>query len=445
LPFPVQPNPVTWSKNEIITVPRLRADLSNLAWLLTLRPTLIAVSASGLQTVNSATVTPVFLDTEILDNWNGHTAGAVASAATYNAKLAGWYLCDGDVLFNTAAGSGEWGAGIEVVQNSVKSDLFGQVLVSDGVNPAAPGASDLVQLNPGTSDTVAMFAFQNTGVAVGTGQDGYFTAQWAGMPTTSFTGSITGTVVSSPQAAALWPPGSGTTITNAGGIAAGAVSMTVQSATGMITGGTLGLDYYQGQAVSPMAETVSITSVAGLTIGISATAYPHGGTASEGTVAVPVSAAWMNQQARDVINFLAYPPMLRAKASATQALATQGFPASTQITLGAVTVDNFSGFSASTYTFPVSGVYYVYACVPFGSGGANNYHVGISISGGTVQWGDGVRNQSAAVAGSATFRRHIRVTAGQTLTLRACITTNAVSTTNSSNAYAVLIAVWRGF
>ena len=92
--------------------------------------------------------------------------------------------------------------------------------------------------------------------------------------------------------------------------------MTVGETTGMIVGATLGLDYYEGAPVSPMAEPVTITSISGTTIGISATAYPHGGTLTPGYVAIPVSAAWMNQQVRDIINFLAYPPICRLTSSA---------------------------------------------------------------------------------------------------------------------------------
>lgn len=443
MPFPVQPSPRTWLKNDIITVPRLRADMSNLAQLLTMRPVLVAQAALGTFGANTGVISPVILDTEFLDNWNGHIAGASAQA-TYTAKLTGWYLCDGVLTYSTVAGTGQWEAGIQAVQNSVTSNSTGQILTSNGVNNAAPGASDLVQLNSGTSDTVSLFAFQNSTATAAVGSSTWFKTEWVGLPTTGFTGSVTGTVVTSPQPAALWPPGAGTQITNVGGIAAGATSMTVGANTGMVVNGTLGLDFYEGQAMVPTAETVSVTSVSGTTIGISATTYPHGGTATPGYVAVPVSAAWMNQQCRDLINFLAYPPMLRATATTTQAVAVQVFPASTQITLGGVTVDNFSGFSASTYTFPVSGVYYVYGCVPFAAG-VNNYHLGISISGGTVQWGDSIRNQTAGNAGAPSVRKHIRVTAGQTLTLQACIVNTAVSTVINANAFAVLIAVWRGF
>ena len=441
--FPLQPGPITWSAGEALTAPRLRADATNLAWLLTKRPLLVASQQTTAQTVPGSTVTAVFLDTEYADNWNGH---AIASAS-YAAQFGGWYLAEGVAFISGTSTSCYYGSGIQTTQASSTSDLFGNILCANGVDVTGPACADLVQLNPFTSDIVSMFAYQNSGGSPDLATPGaYFTVQWCGLGTSlpGGEGNINGTVVTSPQPAALWPPGSGTLITNAGGINAGATSMTVIANTGMVAGGSLGLDYYEGQAVSPMAETVTISSVTGLTIGISATSYPHGGTNSPGYVAVPVSAAFMNQQVRDVVNYLAYPPMLRVHGS-TQSLTTQTFPASTQINLTTVTLDNFSGWNGTSheYVFPQSGVYYVYGQVPF-QAAINNYSAGISINGGTVQWGDSIRTQTSLI-NCATVRKTVRVTAGQTLTLQACVDNNNVTLESASNSYATLLALWRGF
>jgi hypothetical protein len=444
LSFPLQPDPITWAPGMALTAPRLRADPANLAALLAKRPILAASQQTTAQTVPGSTITPVDLDTEYNDNWNGHTI----AAATYAAQLPGWYLAEGVALIGGTSTSCFYGSGIQVVQAGVTSDLLGNILCANGVDTTGPACADLVQLNPFTADTVCLFAYQNSGGSPDLATPGaYFTAQWVGLGTTfpGGEGSVNGTVVTSPQPAALWPPGSGTLITNAGGIASGATSMTVGETTGMIVGGSLGLDYYQGNPTSPMAETVTITSVTSLTVGISATSYPHGGTASPGNVSIPVSAAFMNQQVRDVINYLAYPPMLRVHGS-TQTISTQSFPASTQVNLTTVTLDNFSGWSASSheYVFPQAGVYYVYGQVPF-QAAVNNYSAGISIGGGTVQWGDSVRNQTGTLINCATVRKHVRVTAGQTLTLQTSVANNNVTLESASNSYASLLAVWRGF
>jgi hypothetical protein len=443
LSFPLQPDPVTWTAGEAVTAPRLRADPTNLAALLTKRPLLSASQQSAAQAIPGSTITPVTLDTEYNDNWNGHSPGASA----YAAQLPGWYLAEGVALITGSSTSCFYGSGIQAVQAGVTSDLFGNILCANGVDTTGPACSDLVQLNPFTSDTVALFAYQNSGGTPDLDTPGaYFNVQWAGLGSTlpGGEGGVNGTVVSSPQAAALWPPGSGTLITNGGGIAAGATSMTVGATTGMVVGGSLGLDYYQGNPVSPMAETVTITSVASLTIGISATSYPHGGTASPGNVAIPVSAAFMNQQVRDVCNFLAYPPMARMRGS-SQSLSAQTFPAATQINLTTVTLDNFSGWNASSheYVFPVAGVYYVFGQVPF-QAAVNNYSVGISVNGGTIQWGDSLRSQTSLLS-CPVVRKHIRVNAGDAVTLQANVAGSGVTLENVSNSYATLLVIWRGF
>jgi hypothetical protein len=84
---------------------------------------------------------------------------------------------------------------------------------------------------------------------------------------------------------------------------------------------------HRGAAYQNIAEPVSITSVAGTTIGITAALYPH---VQGAPVSVPVSAAFLNQQVRDTSNFLAYPPLCRAVAQTTQSIAATTSPAGTQ-------------------------------------------------------------------------------------------------------------------
>jgi hypothetical protein len=445
LSFPLPPAPITWTAGQNITAPELRADPANLAWLLTKRPLLAASQLTAAQAITENTRVAVTLDTEYVDNWNGHTIGD----APYAAQFAGWYLAEGTIIINGTAQAGNVIAGIEATQNSTTNALYGGRNVPNGTNISGPTCADLVQLNPFTGDTVNLFAYQSIAGSEDLAEPGaYFSVQWAALPTniTEGEGWINGTVVASPEPAALWPPGSGTLLTAS--IAAGAMSMTVGETTGMIVGGTLGLDYYEGSPVSPMAEAVTITSISGTTIGISATAYPHGGTETPGYVAIPVSAAFMNQQVRDCINFLAYPPICRlTNAASTQTVESQTFPAGTPVTFTVLTVDNFRGWnSGENYIFPASGVYYVYGQVLLESA-EMNMSAGISISGGTIQWGASVRTAGTAEPLCATVRREIRVTAGQYVTLYC--TQNSGGTlsllTGGGDAYSTLVIVWRGF
>lgn len=434
--FPVAPAPRTWAAGDFPTAGRLRADPVNLAWLLTQRPMFAGAQLISAQPIGTSSVTGVEIDTEYLDNWYGHTV----ASSLYVPQLAGWYLADGTALYSSTAVAA-YGAGIEPTQNGTPAVLF-VFTCGNGVNAPGPQCSDLVQLNPATSDTVRLVGWQTTGVSQNMLTPGaYLSVGWAGLPTS--VGGVTGTVVTSPQPAALWPPGAGTTISNGGGIAAGATSITVASAAGIVTGATLGLDFYEGAAVQPWAEQVTVTSVAGTTLGITATAYAH---AQGAPVAVPVSAAFMNQQVKDTINFLAYPPMCRlSNFGSAQTIPSQTFPAGTAISFASATCDNFSGWNGtSEYVAPVSGVYYVYGQVATASS-TGTFSAGIGVSGGTIAWGDSVRTQTAQIT-VATVRKHLRLTAGQYLQLFGSQSSGAARAVSlASNCYCTLIALWRGF
>jgi hypothetical protein len=319
-----------------------------------------------------------------------------------------------------------------------------------GVTVGALGA-ELYQFNTfaNTGDSLLQYEFADavSNPPVPSLVAGGLMLEWVGLPTSGLTGYSApyGTVVASPQAAAPFPPGPGTTLSN--GISAGATSVTVASSTGMVPGGTLGLDYTAGTLYQPVAEPVSITSVAGTTIGITATSYAH---ATGAPVAVPVSAAFLNQQSRDIINFLAYPPLLRAAGNGTtQSLPTQTFPAGTQITHLAASIDTFGGFASNEYTVPISGCYLVYGQV-YMAGSTHNtaYSAGIQVNSGTIQWGTAFFSDtsSGAVTLCPTFERVLRLNAGDTVQLFGTQSSaSAMNTVSLSNTNSRLIMVWRSF
>lgn len=417
------------------------------------RPMLLAVSQT-LQALSSGSATLINFEQFVpLNTWNVPVINATSTNPYYQIPFAGWYLVQVDQAVTTGGvpQNFKYAAGFNSVVNgagAVNTD-GGAVTASSTVGVGAGvAACELFQFNTfaNTADTVATYAFTNNGVS-GTSVQTATMFEWVGLPTTSltsYTGPV-GTVVSSPQLAAAFPPGPGTTL--AAPVSAGATSITVASNTGMVTGGTLGLDYEQGMIFQPVAETVSITSVSGTTIGISAAAYPH---VSGAPVAVPVSAAFMNQQCRDMINFLAYPPMLRVQPTATQSIPSQVFPAGTQITnltrLGTGNLDNFTGFATNTYTIPVAGVYFVYGQVYYaGSASAFSYSAGLQVDAGTIQWGVYSRSGTAgAQTVCATVRRNLRFTAGQTIKLYGSQNSGAAMNTVAAGAtFSKLMAVWR--
>lgn len=408
-PYPVVPQPVSWSPRKQILTGLLRGDLTNAAILLANRPLFAGSQVTTGQSLTGPGTNLVKLDTENVDGWQMHQV----PASTIACRFPGFYLIDGYVEGTAIGLTQSIATGVRQVINGTVTDVFGGCGPGNGLADQGYTTAHLVQLDPSTGDECALIASPTTGC---TCSQAAVKAEWVGLPSTSSVWP-TGTVVTSPQPASPWPFGA-TTITNVGGIAAGATSMTVSDPTGIVVGGSLGLDYLAGQAVSPLAETVTVTSVAGATIGITATLYPHGGSLSPGAVAVPLSAAFLNQQARDMIDFLCYPPLAMASYTpGSTTIPSQTFPAGTAMPLPTVGPDNFGGMASSTYTFPVSGVYYVFG-VAQATGVNFTLNAGLSVNGGTTQWGTAVNNTSAStVELGATVRRHLRVTAGETLQL----------------------------
>ena len=412
------PSPRTWSAGDDITTPRLRGDMTNLASLLTSgRPFFVGANFESTG-IGAATVTAIPVSVTYANNWNVTLGGT--HQTIYVVPFAGWYL----VTNNTTV----TGFTSSPLQDKLAVGFYDNSNVADGgsvpgsVTNVLVGASgmDLYQCNVG--DDLQWYIFTTIGTTLLTS---WMTAEWVALPTSGLSdyAGPYGTEVSAPAAAALFPPGPGTTVTAP--VTAGATSITVAANTGMVVNGTLGLDYANGQLNAAVAEANTITSVSGTTIGISAAAFPH---SSGAPVAVPVSAAFLNQQCRDAVNFQSYPPILRAISSTTQTIASSSFPPTVSgnptnqiTTLGTTTVDNFGGFSGSgTYTFPLAGVYLVYGQIYYaGSTSTTAYGAGISISGGTIQWGTVSESQTSS--GVKTFcmtvNRNVRVTAGQALTL----------------------------
>jgi hypothetical protein len=516
-PFPVIPSPRTWSPEDPILTSYLRADPGNAINLLVNPPLFSGSQTTTGTSVPNGTTTPLPLDTELVDTWAAHQI----PNAVVTAMLEGWYLCEGFAQIQVTSTAARAIAGVEYTQNGVVSDVYGASTSAQGTTSQAPtpGVADLVLLNafttsysftavpassqftapasaysngtpvvlsgttlpggfsPGlvyyvvaasgshfqlssaaggspvtvtsagsgivqATDTVSLTATQSGAGANYNLKYGYLTTQWVATPS--------GLAISNPVAPAPWPPAAGIFLVT--GCAAGAVSIQVSSTAGMVVGGTLGLD-----AGSPVAEQVVITGISGTTISVTPTAYPH---LPNAPVAVPVSAAWMNQQVRDQIEFLTYPPMARLNNNgSSQSLSSTSFPgvsAAINWVQGASLVganawlDNFGGWSSSNpsrYTFQLGGIYYLYGQVFVnGSSSAFSVSAGLRINGGTAQWGDVVPGAGAGGAMCATVRHHLRVNAGDYVEVVG--TQNLGSTLSLQSGAPQLcrfVALWRGF
>lgn len=450
LPGITYPQPRTWEAGDPVTVPRLRGDGYNMAALSFggAKPLLKAGNSSG--TIPSQEPNGfVFFTTAALNSWNVNVVTPAFDNQWYPVPLAGWYLVHGDIVLSVASSSGpadsSFTTSLTFLQNGGTIITAGGILAGSSASTQLIGATatELIQLNPGTTDSVAMGAYQTTTAAAPI-NNASLMVEWVGLPTdtiTPYTGPY-GVVVTDPQPALPFPAPA---TTLSGTIAAGGTVAAVTLPQSIVTGATIGLGYQNGQPWVPGAETVTVTSAGGTLTGITATSYPH---AAGEPVAVPVSAAFMNAQLRDAVNFLACPPMFRAYQTSAQSIPSGD---ATQLTGWTVTQDNFSGWNSSEnyWVAPVSGVYLIYGLAALtGSTSGFEYGVAVSISDGTLQYGQysycdaPSPHVGSAVPVAAPFRRHMRLTAGETVALYGQQNCGAAMDTTTSS---LLIIVFRSF
>jgi hypothetical protein len=432
-PYPVLPAPRTWSATDKLLTPLLRADPGNALLLMANPPLVIAGQTVTGQSIPTSTDTTLTLDTDLTDTWGAHAI----PAKTVAPPLAGWYLAEG--FPNLASiSSGTAIAGIQAVQGGVTANCDGGRGAGNGVSDSLPNVADLVQVNPATGDTIALYCAQTSGSAK-TLASAWLKAEWVA--------ASSGTVVASPVPAGPWTTGATVLLEAA---AAGDTTVFVSDPSGIAAGTVIALDYGL-----PAQENVTVSSVSGQTLVTGACAYPHPALAP---VAVPVSAAWMNQQVRDKIRFLAYRPIARLTTQGgSQSLPSQSWPAGTAITFanpagaGLRCVDNFGGWAAGNptrYTFPLPGTWYLYGQVYLAdTSSAFTVSAGLAINGGTIWWGDRTLTAgSASEFACATVRRVVRAAAGQYAEVYGSQGSGGSRTVQATAiAHSRMLCVWRGF
>lgn len=439
-------SPRTWSTADLVTTPRLRSDMYNLAALTggQGRPFFYGITTPNVPA--NATTFGNF-QTEA-NSWNtfltqggqGLVTNISGTSNLYPIPLPGWWLCQGNGAQRPISGGlstsfFSWGfvftQGTAVTAS--RTDL-GQCLgPSNGTFSVGIGSSsgELLLFNPASGDAIGIYAFNNVAAGCTSQQNAMF--EWVGMPGTSSINGVTytgpvGTVVASPKPASLWPSGQGGTLT--AGMVPTATFANLSPTTGVRTGGSIGLGYLNGQAATPTAEVVSVTSVNGGAVGISAAAYGH---STGDPVSVPVGAAFLNEQIRDQSNFFFYPPLLRAVQGTAS---VQSIPNNTWTTVNLAlsgsgitgTIDNFSGFASNTYTFPVSGTYLIIGTV-YMTGGTANWGARLIDNNSVTYSGDFFTTAATNVL-AMSVRRELRFTAGQTIALQVFQTTGGNNNTN---------------
>lgn len=140
------------------------------------------------------------------------------------------------------------------------------------------------------------------------------------------------------------------------------------------------------------------------------------------------------------LNFLANPPVFRASLLSSQSLANNS---AVPITLGSTAdVDNYSGWTASTYTVQRPGLYLCHGLVCFSANSTSARRAGLKINGGTTYWGPGYNAPSAGRC-SATKTQIFSLQAGDTIQLMA--EQNSGSSLALSNADQTrMFCVWLG-
>lgn len=168
------PAPRTWSANDLVTVPRLRADAVDAIALLRARPLFVGQATTGPSWASGAD-NSLGMDAELVDSWDGHVTQTVGSALSsqYWAPLPGWYLCRAVVPFGyTSATQFLFAAGFAGVNNGGPFAVTrGALLLNGSTRALAAQVTDLVPQTltsapGGGGDWIQATAIQNTGSPV---------------------------------------------------------------------------------------------------------------------------------------------------------------------------------------------------------------------------------------------------------------------------------------
>lgn len=428
MPYPpAAPVPRTWSPQMQVKAGYLRADVSAACQVLG-TPAMFTGSQQSSQSVANASDVAVQLDTDQYDNLNAHVS-TISKPNVYG-MFPGWYLAQGVTPIDYTGGNGAVKAGVGFSSSGGAVVVYyGQRMPLSGTGGqlSSPVVAKLVQMvNTGTvggasNDYCQLVVNQTSGggqsTHSGTNLFPQFQVKWASAGTGT-------TVASLPLGYAPQWPSPATALTAQA--ASGTASISVASATGLIAGGTLGLD--QGTS---LAETVTIAnSYAPGSLTVPLTANLANTHASGAAVAVPVSAAFLNNGAlRDPLRRLLYPPVMEAFYNAgTQSLAQQAaLPAvGTTVQADTARVDNYAAYNTSTHTWtaPAAGRYWAYfqchqamnsTSLALAAGltvTSANYNGGVQ----TTLWGGAqTAFNSSDMGNAAVIRRLLRLNAGDTI------------------------------
>ena len=188
MPLPSLPVATTWSSEELVLAPALRAQVSDAVALLAARPMFIGEQTATNQVIIDSTTTTITLDTELADNFSGHQIDTDPSR--YYGMLPGYYLCEATVpLVDTGSpGTGTLSAQIGGVQAGGAQTYFGGMRTpnNNGHATTATAAKLMVMQNTGygTGDYIQAAVYQSSGspnaLVNSATKFPYLSARWVG-------------------------------------------------------------------------------------------------------------------------------------------------------------------------------------------------------------------------------------------------------------------------
>ena len=458
-PFPTIPAPVTWVKGEHVNAAILRSDVLNALQLLT-QPPMFAGAQSGVPQAFTATLASPAVFT---------TSAAIASGQPVvlsGGSLPGGFSA-GTVYYVVGASSSGAGA--------ATTFQLASTLGGTGINSSSAGSGTITQVQPIASATWTPINLDTQITDPWNGHlltanvpyyyamlPGFYLAEVTAVP--SYVGGA-GTVsagIYSQQGTSLpanhggqRAPNSGTASRYPQVTAAKLLQFSVAGVYGGVGNNYAAAELYQdsGSSVTLLATATRYTQLA-LTWLVSLTgnpALPVPDNDTWPTAPLLLGRTFVNKNIRDTISFLVYPAVFEASFSGSATLAAQASLPSvgTLLALDATpNADTHSGWNSgtSTYRFPRPGIYYLFGqCSLQSRTTSTAIAAGLTLT--SVNYNGGAAftiwgaPQAAIASGSnvnsAVVRRHVRVAAGDTVSLA------GFQADSGANAAAVNNATWK--
>jgi hypothetical protein len=191
---PYIPSPFSWSAAEVVKSWELRNDVTGLCQLLLNPPLFSSQQLFAGQNVGGS-LTAVILDSDLIDNFGGHLPAQ--NPTNYYGQLAGYYLCQGQIVYNYTGTSlrAVVAIGASRAGGAVSQYIGGYLDSNTGDYPQPGAVAKLIQmtnvgtLEGSTNDYVQLIAGQESGNSLSFLENAanfpWMTVRWVGTGTPS--------------------------------------------------------------------------------------------------------------------------------------------------------------------------------------------------------------------------------------------------------------------